>query len=131
MEHKPECKDWTDEQKEEEMKFLMGYLPLIVSKVSKQFGKEYKAMIDDVWRLADNSRLKKKRKIALGVDKAVPEKVWDIVQQLELYWNDDLPLGIETKKSWMEKIAEEYGYQYEGVRSIEKKYRPKWYTPKR
>ena len=59
------------------------------------------------------------------------KKHLDIIEQLKVYWDDNLPLTHLTRKEWFYKIADEFKMSFDGIEKIKRKYRPSSFSPSR
>ena len=124
----PRIQGTTREQRLEEVSELMKHLPLIVQLTRDRIGEEMQGIIkpllneamDSVLRVA--SKKKGKRYISKTEQK--------IIQKLEIYWDDNLPLG-DNRKSYFNKIADDYGKSFDAIKKIEKRNRPSTFKPSR
>ncbi|MBC8305053.1 MAG: hypothetical protein H8E55_55975 [Pelagibacterales bacterium] len=59
--------------------------------------------------------------------KKYPDKqTKEIIELLNKYWKDDLPLRYVTRQKYFQYIADEFGKSLKGIETIESQYRPSW-----
>ena len=100
----------------------------LLTLVGKHQGQGYQKVIKPLQALYDLGRLKKASK--KRGKRYISKTEQKIIQKLEIYWDDNLPLG-DNRKSYFYKLADDYGKSFETIVKIEQRNRPSTFKPSR
>ena len=117
-----------DDDYQNAVEYVFQDMDFLLTLVGKHQGQGYQKVIKPLQALYDIGRLKKASQ--KQGKRYISKSEQEIIQKLEIYWDDNLPLG-DNRKSYFNKIADDYGKSFDAIKKIEKRNRPSTFKPSR
>ena len=114
--------------------FMVDYLPSYFDNIGKVFGLKFKRAIFRMNKMIPKVRLKLDINTKKG-NKYPSTSDYDLMEELQLYWDENLPNDPITNQPYFRRTYFEYltkyGKSFKGIEAFEKRYRPRYFKPKK